>query len=143
MFKENSNIIKASCFLLGTVAGSLTTFLFSTHGGKVFRKILRNDTVLMWENIENKSRDIFYSVDTSIRHIYKKALRSVDMEVRSIAAGINAAFKSMLKNDSSNDFIVDITQDFFWDDDLEITYGSENFPKQEGMRRRRDHKRFS
>jgi gas vesicle protein len=142
MAKNKNTLLTFSCFLLGAATGSLTTFLFSTHGGKVFRRILINDTDLMWENIESKSRDIFYFVDASIRHIYKKALRSIDTEIRGVKAGINAAITLIKEDNSSYGFIEDITEDFIINEE-DFGFSSDSLPKQEGMRRRRDHKRFS
>ena len=142
MAKKQNSFLKASCFLLGAAAGSLTTFLFATHSGKVFRRILINDTDLMLENAGEKSREFFSSVDMNIRHVYKKALRSLDTEIRSVKAGINAAIKMIKEKNEPGGFIQDITEDFIFNED-KFGFDSENQPKQEGMRRRRDHKRFS
>ncbi len=140
MAKKNSPFIKTTCFLLGATAGSLTTFLFGTRTGKVFRRILINDTDLIRESAEEKSRRLFSSVDIGIRHIYRKALRTIDTEVRSVTAGINAVIRSIKEDNISFNFIEDITEDFIIDGD---GFDSDKLPKQEGMRRRRDHKRFS
>ena len=127
--------------MLGAATGSLTTFLYATHSGRVFRRILLNDTDMMLENVNEKSREFLSSVDMNVRHIYKKALRSIDTELRSINAGITAAVKSMTENNGSYRFVEDITEDFMLDDN-NFGLDSEDLPKQEGMRRRRDHKRY-
>lgn len=142
MAKKQNSFLITSCFLLGAATGSLTTFLFGTHTGKVFRRILINDTDLVLENAEEKGKEFFSSVDMNIRHIYKKALRSIDIEIRSVKAGINAAVKMIKENNHTNDLIEDVTEDFIFNED-KFDFDSENLPKREGMRRRSDHERFS
>ncbi len=142
MAKKQNSFLITSCFLLGAAAGSLITFLFATHSGKVFRRILINDSDLLLENAEEKSREFFSSVDMNIRHIYKKALRSMDTEIRSIKSGINAAIKIIKDNNHPQGLIEDITEDFVFNED-KFDLDSENLPKREGMRRRSDHERFS
>ena len=96
----------------------------------------------MLENAGEKSREFFSSVDMNIRHVYKKALRSLDTEIRSVKAGMNAAMKMIKEKNEPGGFVQDITEDFIFNED-KFGFDSENQPKQEGMRRRRDHKRFS
>ena len=142
MAKKQNPFLITSCFLLGAATGSLTTFLFGTHTGKVFRRILINDTDLMLENAEEKGKEFFSSVDMNVRHIYKKALRSIDTEIRSVKAGIIAAVKMIKENNHTDDLIEDVTEDFIFNED-KLGFNSEILPKREGMRRRSDHERFS
>lgn len=140
MAKENNTFLKTACFLLGATTGILTTLLFATRGGKVFRRILINDTDMIWDNVEEKGWQFIESVDMNIRHIYKKAIRSIDTEVRSVKAGIDAAMKTIKGKNTSHNFIEDVTEDFIVDEERSE---SESLPKREGMRRRSDHKRFT
>ena len=94
MFNKNTGL---TFFILGAAAGSIATLFFATREGKVFRRILKNDTNLLWENASEKGQAVYSAVELNVNHCYNGVIRLLNREFMGIRAGINAAVKTFPK----------------------------------------------
>lgn len=137
MQKSKKKLIEPASFITGLAAGSLLTFLYATHGGKVIRTILKNDSNLIIDNAVEKKNELIKKLKSlisnageSINSAFKNSRRTIDVELMSIRAGISSAVDTYLKTRKVDKNLEDITEDYLFEDDYDL------LPKYEGMKKR-------
>ena len=140
-----------SAFILGGIAGSVLTFLFTPYSGKELRNKIEDEVNTSLKKAKQKEDEIINKAKSVADDIMLKTTRlaafvdkyagavdwppeKIDKEIKSIKAAIDAAIKSYDKEyikaeeaGSTNNIVEDIFSG----------YDNERLPKHEGMRRRR------